>query len=63
MVGALAEVGKGKLGVEEYAGLLQGAPGSARPGAPAYGLYLERVEYEVDPFPGLTLEPESQATN
>jgi tRNA pseudouridine38-40 synthase len=50
MAGALVEVGKGKLSVEAYAGLLEGEPASARPAAAAQGLYLVRVEYDEDPF-------------
>ena len=45
MVGALVEVGKGKLSVEEYTALLVGLPASAGPAAPPHGLYLERVIY------------------
>jgi tRNA pseudouridine38-40 synthase len=60
MVGALADVGKGKLEVERYVTLLEGLPGSAGPAAPAHGLYLERVVFVKDPF-GMTnprtLEP------
>jgi tRNA pseudouridine38-40 synthase len=50
MVGALVEVGKGKLAPEAYYGMLEGAPTSAGPAAPPHGLYLERVTYPVDPF-------------
>ena len=50
MVGALADVGKGKFTPEDYAGLLQGVPASAGPAAPPHGLYLERVFYRDDPF-------------
>ena len=50
MVGALAEVGKGRRGVDAYGALLDGPPGSAGPAAPPHGLYLERVYYPVDPF-------------
>jgi len=45
MVGALVEVGRGKLSVEGYAALLQGPPSSAGPAAPSHGLYLMRVSY------------------
>jgi tRNA pseudouridine38-40 synthase len=50
MVGALVEVGKGKLSVGAYAALLGGPPSSAGPAAPPQGLYLMRVLYEQDPF-------------
>jgi tRNA pseudouridine38-40 synthase len=50
MVGALVEVGKGKLDPAAYSAMLSGAPASAGPAAPPYGLYLERVFYPVDPF-------------
>jgi tRNA pseudouridine38-40 synthase len=50
MVGALVEVGKGKLSVEAYVALLDGASSNAGPAAPSHGLYLERVFYEFDPF-------------
>jgi tRNA pseudouridine38-40 synthase len=60
MVGALAEVGKGKLGAEEYAALLQGPPGSGGPAAPPHGLYLERVTYGDDPFGLEGLDSESR---
>jgi tRNA pseudouridine38-40 synthase len=50
MTGALVEVGKGKLSVEAYTALLKGEPASTGPAAPAHGLYLVRVEYDVDPF-------------
>ena len=50
MAGALVEVGKGKLSVQDYTSLLNGPPATAGPAAPPHGLYLERVLYEVDPF-------------
>ncbi len=50
MVGALAEIGKGKLEPAAYSGMLSGAPSSAGPAAPPHGLYLERVYYPNDPF-------------
>ena len=59
MAGALVEVGKGRLSVEEYAGLLQGEPATAGPAAPAHGLYLERVFYEKDVFSDATEAGES----
>jgi tRNA pseudouridine38-40 synthase len=50
-VGALAQVGRGKLAVAGFRGLLQRAePASAGPVAPPQGLYLMRVTY-----PGLDL--------
>jgi tRNA pseudouridine38-40 synthase len=53
MVGALVEVGKGKLSEEEYAALLKGGPASAGPAAPARGLYLMRVVYKPEIFQGV----------
>ena len=53
MVGAIVEVGKSKLGVEEYARLLEGPPASSRPVAPPHGLYLLRVQYDTVVFPTL----------
>jgi tRNA pseudouridine38-40 synthase len=45
MVGALVQVGMGKMMPEQYGRLLEGPPGSAGPGAPARGLVLVAVEY------------------
>jgi tRNA pseudouridine38-40 synthase len=50
MVGALVEVGRGTVSPEGYASLLDGAPSSAGPAAPAHGLYLMRVEYAEELF-------------
>jgi tRNA pseudouridine38-40 synthase len=51
MVGPLVEVGLGRLATAELAKLLEGArPSTAGPAVPAAGLFLVRVEYEVDPF-------------
>lgn len=50
MVGALVEVGKGKLDPAGYYAMLKGAPTSAGPAAPPHGLYLERVFYPDDLF-------------
>jgi tRNA pseudouridine38-40 synthase len=53
IVGALVEVGRGNLSVEEFGGLLQrysNAPAAWT--APPSGLFLERVLYEGDPPPG-----------
>jgi tRNA pseudouridine38-40 synthase len=51
-VGALVQVGVGRLSVEGFCELLRRAePASAGPVAPAHGLYLVRVTY-----PGLDLE-------
>jgi tRNA pseudouridine38-40 synthase len=52
MVGALTEVGRGKLAPSQYVGLLEGpTAASAGPTAPPHGLYLVRVEYAVAVFP------------
>jgi tRNA pseudouridine38-40 synthase len=59
MVGALVEVGKGRLTPEGYEALLAGAPASAGPAAPAYGLYLVRVDYNEELFPAQRLDSES----
>lgn len=53
MAGALVEVGKSKLGLEEYSRLLAGAPASSGPVAPPHGLYLLRVQYDTVVFPML----------
>lgn len=50
MTGALVEVGRGKVTLEAYAALLQGAQASAGPAAPPHGLYLMAVEYEAPVF-------------
>ena len=53
LVGALVEVGRGKLSVAEFGGLLErysNAPAAWT--APPSGLFLERVLYEGDPPPG-----------
>jgi tRNA pseudouridine38-40 synthase len=51
-VGALVQVGRGKMTVDEFRGLLEaGTPGLAGPMAPAEGLYLEKVNYSI-PFEG-----------
>jgi tRNA pseudouridine38-40 synthase len=53
LAGALVEVGRGGLSVEEFGGLLErysNAPAAWT--APPSGLFLERVLYEGDPPPG-----------
>jgi tRNA pseudouridine38-40 synthase len=50
MVGALVEVGKGKMSSNEYLALLGGRPSSAGPAAPAHALCLMCVEYERNLF-------------
>jgi tRNA pseudouridine38-40 synthase len=50
MVGALVEVGRGKLTTQEYEGLLAGPSARAGPAAPAHGLCLMRVDYEPQLF-------------
>jgi tRNA pseudouridine38-40 synthase len=59
MTGALVEVGRGKLGVDDYAELLAGSPASAGPVAPSQGLSLMRVLYPVDPFDAYDAGPTS----
>jgi tRNA pseudouridine38-40 synthase len=54
MVGALVEVGRGKLTAQEYECLLDAPTASAGPAAPAHGLCLLRVDYEPQLF-GATL--------
>ena len=50
MAGALVEVGRGKLPVEGFAGLLGGKRGcGGAPSLPPHGLCLMRVEYENFP--------------
>ncbi len=50
MVGALIDVGRGRLRREDFAILLAGAEASG-PVAPACGLYLRKVNYAFDLFP------------
>jgi tRNA pseudouridine38-40 synthase len=46
LVGTMLEVGAGRLAVEDFTRLLEGAPrSSAGETAPAHGLYLESVSY------------------
>jgi tRNA pseudouridine38-40 synthase len=45
MVGALVQVGQGRMSRESYRELLDGPPSSAGPTAPPEGLYLMAVEY------------------
>jgi tRNA pseudouridine38-40 synthase len=45
MIGALVEVGRGRLSADDYEGLLAGPPASSGPAAPAHALYLVEVEY------------------
>lgn len=57
-VGALVEVGRGKLSVADFERLLQGPPASSGPVAPAHGLCLMRVDYEPPLFgEGLVSSP------
>jgi tRNA pseudouridine38-40 synthase len=57
LTGALVEVGAGKLAVEDFAALVEGAELPPEKGvasewtAPPSGLFLERVRYEGDPPP------------
>lgn len=56
--GALVEVGRGRMTVEEFAALLSGPPSSAGPVAPAHGLCLMRVDYKAPLFEeGLARSP------
>jgi tRNA pseudouridine38-40 synthase len=48
--GALVEVGRGRITVDDFEKLLQGPPASAGPVAPAHGLCLMRVDYETPLF-------------
>jgi tRNA pseudouridine38-40 synthase len=57
MTGALVEVGRGKLSVEDYKDLLAGDPATAGPVAPPHGLSLMSVKYPVDPFSGHDASP------
>jgi len=51
IAGTLADVGRGKLGCEEFQGLIAGAaPGAAAATAPAGGLCLMKVRYESGLF-------------
>lgn len=52
MVGALVQVGLGKMTPAEYGGLLEGPPSSAGPAAPPQGLFLVEVEYPTPLFGG-----------
>ena len=54
MVGALVEVGLGRCSIDQYAAILDGAPASSRPTAPAQGLTLMRVDYKESPFATLS---------
>jgi tRNA pseudouridine38-40 synthase len=56
MVGALVEVGRGRLAVAGYGDLLAGPPSSAGPAAPARGLTLMQVDYQQPLFH--TVEPD-----
>ena len=53
VVGALVEVGRGRLSVEEFGALLETYSGEpAAWTAPPSGLFLERVLYQGEPQPG-----------
>jgi tRNA pseudouridine38-40 synthase len=53
MVGALTEVGRGKLTPAQDRALLDGDAASAGPTAPAHGLYLVKVDYAEPVFQSL----------
>lgn len=55
-VGTLVRLGLGKMTMTEFYSIIEAQqPGLARPGAPARGLYLERVSYP-EPFEGIINE-------
>jgi tRNA pseudouridine38-40 synthase len=56
MIGALVEVGRGKMSPGDFVSLLDGAPSRAGPAAPPHGLYLMRVDYEAPLFATLDSE-------
>jgi tRNA pseudouridine38-40 synthase len=56
MVGALLQVGRGRLAVADYAALLGAPPASAGPTAPARGLCLVSVQYRQPLFPDVDSE-------
>jgi tRNA pseudouridine38-40 synthase len=60
LVGALVEVGKGKRTADDYGALLMASAASAGPVAPAHSLYLMRVEYERELFPGHSLDSDGE---
>ena len=57
MTGALVDVGRGKVGVEDYRGLLTAEQASAGPVAPPQGLSLLSVIYPADPFEAFDVAP------
>lgn len=58
ITGALVEVGRGRMTAAAFGALLDGAPASAGPVAPAQGLCLMRVDYESPLFrEGLVTSP------
>ena len=60
MVGALLDVGRGRLTINDIEGLLESpSPGAPLYTSPARGLTLERVYYRASP--GLTMDPGSKS--